>query len=234
VSTSEAGGSPPAGGGAPTGRRRLRREAWGFAIGSLCFLVGALPWYADAVGPVWTAITFLVGSIFFTLAAFIQLSLSGRVQQPTSDLGRADRLDWWAAAVQFGGTIAFNVSTGVALGAAIAQPDLLGAGWRPDAIGSIAFLVSSGLALVATRDRGELWDPDARTWHGSVLGALGSVLFAVSAVGAYVDPVTSTLVNALWANAGTALGAICFLVAAVVSRRAELLVEHEGATPIRS
>ena len=31
-------------------RRRLRREAWGFAVGSLCFLVGAVPFYAEWAG----------------------------------------------------------------------------------------------------------------------------------------------------------------------------------------
>ena len=59
-------------------RRRLRREAWGFAVGSLCFLVGAVPFYAEWAGAVGTGVTFFAGSIFFTTAAFIQLSLSGR------------------------------------------------------------------------------------------------------------------------------------------------------------
>jgi hypothetical protein len=199
-------------------RRRLRREAWGFAVGSLCFLVGAVPLYAVWAGAVGTGVTFFAGSIFFTSAAFIQLSLSGRAP-PRSDMNRADRADWWAAAIQFVGTLCFNVSTLVALLAAIDDPTRLGAGWRPDAWGSVAFLVSSTLAVVATKDRGRLWDTDARTWHGTWLNLLGSIAFGASAIGAYVNPDTGTLVSMFWANLGTLLGAICFLVAALLSRR---------------
>lgn len=203
----------------PRRRLRLRREAWGFAVGSLCFLVGAIPLYAEWAGAVGVGITFFVGSIFFTLAAFIQLSLSGR-RVPRSGTNRADFWDWWAAAVQFAGTLCFNVSTAVALAAAVADPSRLGAGWRPDAFGSVAFLVSSAFAIVATRDRGELWDRDARSWHGTWLNMLGSIAFGVSAVGAYVDPDTGTLVSMFWANLGTLIGAVCFLLAALLSRRA--------------
>ncbi|GGI46842.1 hypothetical protein BCL57_001031 [Agromyces flavus] len=198
--------------------RRLRREAWGFAVGSLCFLVGALPPYAAWVGAVGANLTFFIGSLFFTTAGFIQLSLSGR-RPPHGDTNRADRADWWAAAVQFLGTLLFNVSTFAALAAAIARPDAVGVGWRPDAWGSLAFLVASTLAVIATKDRGRLWDPDARTWHGTWLNLAGSVAFGASAVGAYVLPATGDLLSEYWANLGTMLGAVCFFVAALLSRR---------------
>ena len=203
---------------ATTTVRRLRREAWGFAVGSLCFFVGALPWYADWLGAVGANLTFFIGSFFFTLAAFIQLSHSGR-KLPHARMNRADRADWWAAAIQFAGTLLFNLSTAAALAAAIARPDAVGIGWRPDAWGSIAFLVSSTLAVVATKDRGQLWDTDARTWHGTGLNLLGSIAFGASAVGAYVIPDSGDLLNEVLANAGTALGAVCFFVAALLSRR---------------
>jgi hypothetical protein len=197
---------------------RLRREAWGFAIGSLCFLAGALPFYAEWAGAVGVGVTFFVGSLFFTVAGFIQLSLSGR-RPPRKTTNRADRTDWWSAAVQFVGTLCFNLSTGAALATAIAAPHDTGAGWRPDAYGSIAFLVSSALAVAATRQRLALWDREARTWHGTWLNMLGSIAFAASAVGAYVSPRTDDFVSLFWANLGTVLGAMCFFTAAVLSRR---------------
>ena len=40
---------------------RLRRESWGFAVGSILFAVGVVPWYVDAVGPVWDAATVFAG-----------------------------------------------------------------------------------------------------------------------------------------------------------------------------
>ncbi len=195
---------------------RLRREAWGFAIGSLFFMVGAVPWYASAVGPVIDAATFFVGALFFTAAAGIQLALSGR-RPPRRGSDRADWFDWWAAAVQFVGTLFFNLSTTQVLLAASDHGS--NSGWRPDAFGSICFLVASALAVVATTERDRLWDPTARTWQCTWLNMAGSVLFGVSAVGAYVIPATGDLVSLFWANAGTFLGGLCFLVAALLSRR---------------
>jgi hypothetical protein len=200
------------------GVRRLRREAYGFAIGSLCFFAGALPAYATWAGLVWTDVTFFVGSIFFTLAAAIQLLLSGR-RPPRERTNAPDREDWWSAAIQFVGTLLFNVSTAAALITAVADPEAVGAGWRPDAWGSAAFLVSSGLAVAATRGRERLWDADARTWHGTGLNMLGSIAFAVSAVAAFVVPTTGAPVSEEWTNVGTAIGAVCFVAAAVLSRR---------------
>ena len=71
--------------------------------------------WAGAVG---TNATFFAGSIFFTAAALIQLSLSGR-SVPHRDMSRPDLIDWWAAAIQFAGTLLFNLSTGSALVAAV-------------------------------------------------------------------------------------------------------------------
>lgn len=202
----------------PDSRIRLRREAWGFAIGSLFFMVGAVPWYATAVGSVADAATFFVGALFFTAAAAIQLALSGR-RPPRRDTNRPNVFDWWAAAVQFVGTLFFNLSTTEALVAALQSPGSSG-GWRPDAFGSIAFLVASAFAVVATTERDRLWDPLARTWQCTWLNMAGSVFFGISAIGAYVMPETGNLVNELWANAGTFLGGVCFLVAALLSRPA--------------
>ncbi|TDN92842.1 hypothetical protein EV279_2375 [Microbacterium sp. BK668] len=187
-------------------------------IGSACFAVGAVPAYADAVGPVWSSATFFLGSIFFTLAALIQLALSGR-RPPERPLQGADAADWWSAAIQFVGTLLFNLSTAAVLVQAVASPAQELTGWRPDAWGSIAFLISSTLALVAANRSGELWDPLARTWHGTFLNMVGSIAFGFSAVGAYVLPATGDLRNLEWADLGTFLGAICFFLAAALARR---------------
>lgn len=199
-------------------RRRLRRESWGFALGSVCFIVAAVPWYASAVGPAWDAATFVAGSVLFTLAALIQLLLSGR-RPPWRPGSRADALDWWSAAVQLVGTILFNVSTVAVLLAAVRDPTNAAAGWYPNAWGSIAFLVSSTLALLSAARRWELADPAARTMHGAWLNMVGSLAFGIAAVGAFVLPATGGPVNVRWMNVGTGLGALCFLVAAMLSFR---------------
>ena len=197
---------------------RLRRESWGFAIGSVFFALGVVPAYASAVGPIADAATFFVGSIFFTIAGFIQLALSGR-RPPKRTTSVADFWDWWAAAVQFVGTLLFNVSTGAVLVGAVTGASTASTGWSPDAFGSIAFLVSSGFAMIAGYRQDELWDRRARTAHGVWLNMAGSIFFGFSAVGAIVIPATGDLYNLVWVNLGTFLGAVCFFLAAVLARR---------------
>lgn len=215
-------------GRAPRSRTtRLRRESWGFAFGSVLFALGVVPAYADAVGAVWDAATFFAGSVFFTLAAFIQLALSGR-RPPRRSSSPADFADWWSAAVQFVGTLLFNVSTGAVLVGAIHQSSTASTGWVPDAWGSAAFLLSSAAALVAASRRHELWDPDARTAHGTWLNMAGSVAFGFSAVGAYVLPATAEIFNVRWVNVGTFLGAVCFFFAALLARRS---MEYAAGRP---
>lgn len=202
---------------------RVRREAWGFAVGSAFFFIGAWPGYADLVGGVVQNATFVIGSVFFTTAATIQLSLSGK-RPPWREGTRADGLDWWSAAVQWLGTVLFNLSTSLALVADIAPAAAGSAGWRPDAAGSIMFLISSGLALGAVARRHELWDVWARSPAASWLNAAGSVAFGVSAVGSYVLPATGSAVDPAWDSIGTMVGAVGFFLAAMLTRPG-------GATP---
>lgn len=194
---------------------RLRREAWGFIIGSALFIVGAVPAYLGAVGAPLDNLTFFVGSLFFTLGAFIQLNLSGR-RPPRSTSNRPDRYDWWSAAIQFAGTLFFNLSTATALSASLGGTERTG--WRPDVYGSVCFLLSSLLAVVATTGRDALWDPKARTWRSAWLNLLGSAAFGVAAVGAFPVAESGQQFLASWATLGTIAGGVCFLVAAALTR----------------
>jgi drug/metabolite transporter (DMT)-like permease len=196
---------------------RLRRESWGFAVGSLLFAVGAVLSASVLIDVVVTNLIFFTGALFFTAAAFIQLAMTTR---PRRDVTRADALDWWAAVVQFGGTLFFNLSTTEALLNALDPTSHLRTGWRPDVFGSACFLVAGVLAILATTMRDRLWDPNARIWRCTWLNMAGSIFFAISAVGAYVAPPTGEVLSELWANLGTILGAACFLAAALLSRDA--------------
>src|SRR5262249_56083288 len=42
-----------------------------FAVGSLLFALGSVPGYVVAVGTRWDTLTYFVGSVFFTSAAFL-------------------------------------------------------------------------------------------------------------------------------------------------------------------
>ncbi len=87
-----------------------------------------------------------------------------------------------------------------------------------DAAGSACFLIASALAIQATTHREGLWDPEARNWWSTWLNMAGSVAFGASAIASYVVPSSGEMLNAQWVNLGTFVGAICFLVAALLVR----------------
>jgi hypothetical protein len=173
-----------------------------FMVGSVAFALGSVPFYSELVEPEVVGATFFAGSIFFTTASLLQLS-----QTP-----RRDRLDWWAAGVQLIGTVFFNITTFTAMNDALstAQEDLRV--WAPDALGSICFLVASGLALAAVRGR------RATPRRIAGLNLVGSVFFGIAAVASWVVPDTGELLNTEATNAFTFLGAVCFFVGAWLSR----------------
>lgn len=183
----------------------------------MLFGVAAVPGFAALVGVDADNVVYFVGSLFFTGAAFVALRLSGR-PVPDSESKTVEHYDWWAAAVQFAGTLLFNLSTGIATVSGLTASESDKWVWRPDVFGSVAFLVASGLAVVATTETDKLWDPEARNWRSTWLNMIGSVAFGISAVGAFVRPSTGELTEATLANLGTFVGAVCFLAAALLMR----------------
>ena len=192
-----------------------RWEARWFAIGSICFALGALPGYTQLVGVTADDATYAVGSVFFTIAALVQLLLSPRFKR--GSWRSAAWSDWWSAAVQFAGTLLFNLSTFSALFTGLTAQQQNRAIWQPDAYGSVAFLVASLLAVHATTITDRLWDPTSRTWEVTWLNLVGSLAFGVSAIAGYVSPNTGHVAHAELANLGTFVGALCFLAGALLT-----------------
>jgi hypothetical protein len=177
-------------------RNRVLLSDASFAVGSLCFAFAAVPSIAAAIGAIATNAVFVIGSIFFTAGAGLALGLPNRS----------------SSVIQFAGTLFFNVSTSLALAAAVPAGAAGGTGWRPDVYGSICFLVSSVLAVAAlARLRAAVRDA-----VGGWLNLGGSVLFGFAAVGAFVPPGTDSLLSPFWTGVGTVGGALCFLTAALL------------------
>ena len=108
-------------------------DALCFALGSVCFLVGPFPGYADLVGESADAVTFLVGSILFTAGGALQ----SRLSWPARHTSAGGRAAWWAALIQSAGTLFFNVTTFQAMHTALTSSEYGKLVWRPDAYGSI-------------------------------------------------------------------------------------------------
>jgi hypothetical protein len=180
-----------------------------FAIGSLCFAVGAMPLYARWVGVTADGLTFFIGSIFFTTAAFLQL------REARASGTKTDR---WASAIQFVGTLFFNATTFHALNTSWSAAEANKMVWRPDAVGSICFLISSAMVyeVFAKPGRFDSWYPHRRDWQIAVLNFGGSVAFAISAIASYVVPSTGELRSVEYTNLGTFVGAIGFFLGAML------------------
>ena len=194
-----------------------------FAIGSLLFALGSVPGYASAAGAVGDTVTYFIGSLFFTTASF--LSYREAVDAAPAALNPAHRrflvyqpgrIDWWATAVQLAGTVYFNVSTGLAMVTNLSAEAAHRHVWRPDAIGSACFLISSALAWYEICHGWMAWRPRSWSWWITLANLVGSIAFGVSAVAGYINPVTGQVHNAARADTQTLIGAVCFLIGAVL------------------
>jgi hypothetical protein len=203
--------------------------AWLFVVGSACFAVGSLAPYADAVGGTGDDLTFFVGSIFFTAASFAQL-----VQAQTPAVSEVDEVtqhvrapvcftawlphdrNWLAAVTQFAGTLFFNISTLFALVGNLTVQGENRHVWRPDLFGSTLFLVASACGILAVEGRFFGMHPRSPPWVIAWLNMVGSVLFMAAALAGYVLPATGDLLDESVAVTGTLLGAVCFLIGAIL------------------
>jgi hypothetical protein len=193
----------------------LRRQCWLFAIGSSLFAIGTAPGFATLAGAGATNLLCFIGSWFFTSAALIQLLLSKpSMSRPWKT--PSIRAEFLSAATQFFGTLRFNVSTGAALWAH-RIPARRHFVWWPDAAGSVAFLVSGALGVVAVTLTVGIVRLKSREWLAAWINMIGSIAFGASAVGAFITR-TGVTEDALVANLGTFFGALCFLIAALLVR----------------
>jgi hypothetical protein len=204
-----------------------------FAIGSLLFAVGSLPGYDGAVGAMDDSVTYFTGSLFFTAAAFLSYREAVDAAPPSRNRARrrfftcqARRIDWWATAIQLAGTVYFNVSTGFAMARNLSAQAAHQHVWRPDAIGSACFLISSALAWYEACHGWAAWRPRSWSWWITLANLLGSVSFGISAAAGYINPVTGQVRDAARADTQTLIGAVCFLIGALL-----LLPERTEETP---
>jgi len=194
-----------------------------FAVGSLLFALGAVPGYASAAGARSDALTFFIGSLFFTAAGFLTYReavdagpRAGDSSQRRFFVFQPGRIDWWATAVQLAGTLYFNISTGNAVRVDLTAQAAHQHVWRPDAVGSICFLVASTLAWLEVCHGWAGWNPRSWSWWITLLNLIGSVAFGISAVAGYINPATGQLRDAERSNLGTLIGAVCFFVGALL------------------
>ena len=197
-----------------------------FVIGALCFTVGGIASQWAAAPRPWIGVTFFVGSLFFTSAAYLQYAeavnaergLGPRTHRPRwrPASWEPKRIDWLATLVQLIGTFLFNISTFAALHHDLTTRQTNARVWAPDVFGSIAFLISSELAFAEVCHRWISFRNRTLGWKIVALNLLGSIAFGASAIASLVEPSSGEPVSARIANAGTSVGGLCFLIGALL------------------
>lgn len=206
-----------------------RRSWWMaalFVLGSVCFTAGGIASQWASTSRPAIGVTFFVGSIFFTSAAYLQYSEAVNVDHTIDPHGRPSRwrpasweprrIDWLASAVQLAGTVLFNISTFSALNTDLSTRQANARVWAPDAFGSIAFLIASELAFAEVCRRWICVRKRTLPWRIVALNLLGSIAFGASAIASLVEPASGEPLSAHLANSGTTLGGVCFLIGALL------------------
>jgi hypothetical protein len=200
-----------------------------FALGSTLFALGSVlslssnlanAWSLDATG---INAIFFAGSIPFTAAAYLQLLQAAnqgefprRMARPAlRTVLRAWRphdAGWLSCALQFVGTLLFNLNTFDAMIPSLTwlQQDLVI--WAPNFVGSVLFLASGYLAFIEICHAHGAWKPRELSWWVTVFNLLGCVGFMASALFAFVLPGAANIEAVTLSIAFTLQGAVCFFI----------------------
>jgi uncharacterized membrane protein len=202
--------------------RRLERAnavaATAFVIGGSLFCLGALLAQTHVGGPRLAGVVFLAGGAFFTTGGYtsVLLAANGRGRGWRWWAFEPRRLDWASAFVLFVGTLYFGVSLLAALIGDLTTAQEHRLVWSPEVIGCVLFLVSGHLALLQLRRERRRGEVARLDWSIAIVNQIGSVLFMVAAIAAFVRPSTGDELAVGIANWGTFAGAACFAAAGVI------------------
>ncbi|WP_146563173.1 hypothetical protein [Posidoniimonas corsicana] len=195
-----------------------------FAVGASLFVVGSLltlaPGWADrlALTPAEVNSVYFAGSIPFTAAAYLQLWQAANTGGPPRRFfgWRPRDAGWLSCALQFAGTVLFNLNTFDAMlpGLGWFAQDLLV--WTPNLVGSVLFLASGYLAYIEAGHAHLSWRPRDLSWWVVAVNLLGCFGFMASALLAAVPPGAdgpwASTPSVVW----TLFGAVGFLIGALL------------------
>jgi heme/copper-type cytochrome/quinol oxidase subunit 4 len=204
-----------------------------FALGASLFLLACLLFLLPSI-QAWfkfsdmeTNTVFFVGSIFFTTAAYLQLFQAAN--SPPIDpmekkkpmrryyIGwRPNEIGWLSCALQFSGTVLFNINTFDAILPSLNWRQQELEIWLPNIVGSMLFLASGYLAFVETCHKHLAWKPADLSWWITLINLLGCIGFMIAAVYSLVLPGAP---NETWLTMSlvfTLQGAVCFFVGSLL------------------
>ena len=215
---------------------QLRRANWvaalAFTVGGSLFALGAAVAQLGSGDATTAASIYFAGGLFFNTGGYAGLLLAINAQ--SAERWRwwsyePHRLDWLSAFVLFVGTLAFGISLLDSFLDGLTTQGENRLIWTPEVIGCVLFLISGHLAMRGICGR---FRPCVRWgdlgWWIVAINQLGSTLFMVSALAAFIRPETSSEINVDVANWGTLTGALCFAIAGVMQAFDQPATPGEG------
>jgi hypothetical protein len=196
-----------------------------FFFGGAFFTLGAVLSALEVGSPVALDWTFLVGGFFFSTGAYAALVQEINSPHGIEDTGELiespwrwwsynpQRPGWTAAFVLFCGTLAFAISLLDVFMDNLDRPQQDHLIWAPEMVGCVLFLVSGHIGIIEICHGRVRLLPSSLGWWIVTVNQLGSWLFLLSGLAAYIRPATGDVVSVALINWGTALGAACFSIA---------------------
>ena len=205
--------------------RRLLRANWvaaaAFTVGGSLFALGAGVAQLGSGDATTAASIYFAGGLFFNTGGYASLLMAINVQSPEGAWRwwsyEPNRIDWLSAFVLFVGTLAFGISLLDSFLDGLTTQEENRLIWSPEVIGCVFFLISGHLAMrgICGRFRPCMRWRDLGWWIVAI-NQVGSILFMISALAAFVRPETSSEINVDVANWGTLTGALCFAIGGVM------------------
>jgi hypothetical protein len=200
---------------------------------AVCFMIGASLFAApgflpDSLAAYFNA-TFFCGSIFFTSAGYLQFVESINKDITNPDLFRTEHCHWiraaWrpknlgylSCAVQFVGTVLFNVNcSSVFFPLTILQQNVIT--WGSGMLGSICFLVSCLFAWMEIFRDPAVHPVTSVEWWIVWVNIAGSVAFQIASAICFYLPKTGAVYAPEESSFYLTLGAVCFFIGAFLLR----------------
>lgn len=206
--------------------RRLwapRDSGWWIAI---TFIVGSILFGLGAIFPLIPGfpieiinIVFLVGSSLYLVGAGIQ-AVQGR-RMKINDRGDAKDVRAFAnrnsrgAFIQAFGAILFQTSMTGALINSLSTTQQERIIWAPDLIGAVCFVTASSIFFSLNYPIQQRQEDAENAKLLALFNIIGSAFFVLSALGAYIVPLTDESIYPAVANIGTFIGAIFFFISSI-------------------
>jgi hypothetical protein len=190
-----------------------------FIVGSVLFGLGAAFPLISGFPVEVINLVYLAGSSLYLIGASVQFVQGRRMK--INDRGDAAAVRRFAnrnsraAAIQAFGAILFQTSmTGALINSLnVAQQERVI--WAPDLVGAICFVTASTIFFTLRYPIQQRRDNRQSARFLALLNIIGSAFFVLSAIGAYIVPLTDQSLYPQIANIGTFVGAIFFFVSSI-------------------